>query len=82
MAERKNLLQRIRPNAEWEIIKWGWAAGRSAVIASAYWLVQSVRHVYVDWIGLGILFALCMILGYLLFPLKRARLEKETVGTG
>jgi hypothetical protein len=69
MPENRNLLERIRGNAEWEGIKWLWgAAGRSVMISAAYWLGQRFRHVHVDWIGLGILFFLIMILSYLLMP--------------
>jgi hypothetical protein len=59
MAENRNLFQRIRGHAEWEGIKWLLANAVGPVFVSAvYWLSQRFRNIHVDWIGLGILFAL------------------------
>ena len=78
MPEDSSFLHRIRPNAEWEVVKWAWEIGRSAVIPSAYVFVQSLRHKQIDWIGMGVLFCLCLLIGFLLFPRRRAHLKDET----
>ena len=40
------------------MISFGWA------------LLERLRHAHIDWIGIGILFLLCIILGYLIFPMR------------
>jgi hypothetical protein len=70
MADRegRTFFTRIRGNAEWELVKWLWMAGKSALFSAAFWILQRLRHVHVDWMGIAILFLLCMIVVYLSFP--------------
>lgn len=60
---KEDFITRIRPHAEWEGIRWGWDLLRAAAIPVLYALFTRLRHTGVDWIGLAILFALCLILG-------------------
>jgi hypothetical protein len=66
MAEDRTLLERIRGNAEWEGIKLAYGLGGSAVITALKALTDFARHSKIDWVGVGILFALCAILFSLL----------------
>ena len=74
----RTLFHRIRGNAEWEAIKWAWPLGRSAMISLGWALLERIRSVHVDWIGIGILFALCMMLGYLVFPVRMTFRRRAT----
>jgi hypothetical protein len=73
------LFGRVRGNAEWEGIKWVWAAVRSGVVTAAYGLFQKARHIQVDWIGLGILFALSFVAGLLLILIRKLKLKKSAI---
>jgi hypothetical protein len=75
--KREGFVRRIRPHAEWEAIRWGWDLLRSALIPLVYLGVQKARHSQTDWIGLAILFALCFLIGFLLFPSRHSKRKKE-----
>ena len=66
--ERENFFERIRPHAEWETIRWVW----TLVLPGVFWALQRIRNVHVDWIGVGILFGLCVVVAILLFSSKRS----------
>jgi hypothetical protein len=63
--KEESLFARIRPNAEWDGVRWGserlWEFGKPFVIPLAYAITQRVRDLHTDWIGLGILFLLSLL---------------------
>ena len=71
--EKGGFFGRIRGNAEWDGVKWAW----SAVIAGGYWFQEKLRKIHVDWTGISILFALCVILCYLIWYWKKKYLEEH-----
>lgn len=62
MPEKEGLLQRIRPHAEWEAVKWFVLGGVPTMLAALYALYQTARQLSIDWYVFGGMFLVSLFL--------------------